>query len=77
MFNVLTAGAPGSTRSVRLLCCTQAVKDIIAEDAIPGQAIQLGDDFGEFPLVKTGDGVAGLLKMFNEKHPRSKGTLLK
>ena len=69
-FLALTAVAPGSTHDARLLRCTKVSKDVIAGNAIPDRALNLGDEFGEIPLVTIGDSAfprfAWLLEMFNE-----------
>ena len=69
-FLALRAGAPGSTHDARLLRCSKVFKDVIAGDAIPDKAIDLGDGIGGIPLVTIADSAfprfAWLLKMFNE-----------
>ena len=69
-FLALTAGAPGSTHDARLLRCSKVCKDVIAGDAIPDKAIDLGDGIGDIPLATIADSAfprcAWLLKMFNE-----------
>ena len=61
-------------------CSKKVLKDIIARDAIPDKAINLGGEFGEIPLVTIGDNAfprfAWLLKMFNENTHRFPGMLL-
>ena len=51
-FLALTAGAPGSTHDARFLRSTEVFKDIIAGDAILDKVLNLGDEFGESPLLQ-------------------------
>ena len=51
-FLALTSCTPHSTHGACLLRCTKVFKDIIAGDAIPGKTINLGDEFGEIPLLQ-------------------------
>ena len=66
----LTAGVPGSTHDGRLLYCIKVNKGLIAGDAIPDKAINVGDEYGEIPLVTIRDialpRFEWLLKMFNK-----------
>ena len=77
-FLALTAGVPSSTHDARLLRWAKVFKYIIAGDAIPDKAINLGDKSGEIPLTTIGDTAfprfAWLLKMFNEntKDPKER-----
>ena len=51
----LTVGAPGSTHDARFLRSTGLFKKILRGQGLPNKTINLGDEFGEIPLVTIGD----------------------
>ena len=51
----LTCNAPGSTHDARLLRRSKIYRDIQAGGGLPNKSVDLGDDFGEIPLVTIGD----------------------
>ena len=51
----LTVGAPGSTHDARFLRNTSLYRKILHGDALPNKTVNLGDDYGEIPLVTIGD----------------------
>ena len=51
----LTVGAPGSTHDARLLRSIKLFRSILRGEGIPNKAINLGETYGEVPLVTVGD----------------------
>ena len=54
-FLAATVNAPGSTHDVRLLKSTKVFKGILDGKVLPNKSINLGEKFGEIPLVTVGD----------------------
>ena len=74
-FLAATVNAPGSTHDARLLKSTEVFKDILDGKVLPNKSINLGDKFGEIPLVvicMAGERVSDTTRnekerLFNEK----------
>ena len=75
-FLAATIGAPGNTHDARLLRKTRVFKDIVSNRAIPNRHINLGNGFGEIPLVTIGDSAfprfPWLIKGYDEKSKNPK-----
>ena len=54
-FLAATVNAPGSTHDARLLRHTSVFSDIVSGRALPDKSINLGNEYGEIPLVTIGD----------------------
>ena len=69
-FLAATVNAPGSTHDARLLKSTEVFKGILDGQVLPNKSINLGDKFGEIPLVTVGDSAfpryAWLVKGFSD-----------
>ena len=72
----LAVGAPGSTHDARLLRHTNVYKEIMDGKVLPNKVINLGDNYGEIPLVTIGDSAfprfPWLLKAYRENTPDEK-----
>ena len=69
-FLAATVNAPGSTHDARLVKSTEVFKGILDGKVLPNKSINLGDKFGEIPLVTVGDSAfpryAWLVKGFSD-----------
>ena len=69
-FLAATVNAPGSTHDACLLKSTEVFKGILDGKVLPKKSINLGDKFGEIPLVTVGDSAfpryAWLVKGFSD-----------
>ena len=69
-FLAATVNAPGSTHDAGLLKSTEVFKSILDGKVLPKKSINLGDKFGEIPLVTAGDSAfpryAWLVKGFGD-----------
>ena len=72
----LTCNAPGSTHDARLLRLTKLFDDIQSGGGLPHNVLDLGDGFGEVPLVTVGDSAfpqfAWLVKAFPDTNDAKK-----
>ena len=54
-FLAATVNAPGFTHDARLLKSTEVFKGILDGKVLPNKSINLGEKFGEIPLMTVGD----------------------